>query len=1157
MSDRYNPLGVSGLIRPTTYANQYRSQYSNPYTGGWQSQNTLTEYEQRLAPVYQEQEAADLAERRKIQPLQMIFDVLQRPQYASANLVRGILRGDNAKEILSAVWSGLTGKEKTSYEDVINEANEEWGSKKIFKNADEDKWIGQLDRAKVLGFLGDVFLDPTTYVGFGASKGAIAAARKYADDAVRVATQTIGKAAGETGAAKIIGNTVGQQLDQVWRRAYRRALRESPDALKTALRQNIDEAGEVGRRGLADLMEKLNRPSTYEGAGTSAWNLGLLGRSEVGRGTREGYNTLMRRMSKAFKENPGSVTLQNAWFSKMNSGVVGKLREALGFRSPYQAMLRKKELQAGRDFLENREGEIARKVLDVTRDFDDETGNAIVRLNALAEKRRLAKQATEAVPETSKAWGGDIGQTLRQRQLRASGGFDPEVPGLPVRMEEVLDDPEIIAQLGIKDVEKVRKKWREIQGITDEWLRIGHELEAVTGVSVKELPDYLPLATRTGGARRTGTGAGSGFAKHRVMTRAQHDEIDIAKMEWLYGVDRADAIDMLNTNPGLSELNKNIQDGLIARGLAQAKLEKRAHLIEQFKEFGIHVEDLGEAAQRTLVHPSFADPAIGLAKIQGIPGLDNMVFDYDVARVAQHALDMTAPGYQIPFKKAFQGFTSFWKRVVTMTPGFHLRNFYSNQITQFLKHGSSAFKPRTMGDAAAGVAYALSKGNLKKTAEELGYTEQMLKRALNHQYGNFTVQELADEALRRNVISRQLQLQDAETLAEEIGAKMNANPFSKDFAGAKLSRKAGERVENFSRFQSFLMDYGDTATRNMGDIAEVGARKTMDDEALEYAAQEAKKWFMDYGDLSEFEKNTLKNVIPFYSWLRKNLANQISAVTLYPEMFSVVPKLEDFFTYEHPEYDPDMIPPWMKQLGMFPTGKLEDGSFRMFNPNFPYQDLNRIPLVWEEGRLFPRVTLQEAKEDLISAMHPLVATAMSAATEQGYDFFHKTELGEDAAAPYLMRLFASNPAIMGLIDGIQRARGVESPIRIDDEGKLRIDARTAQALENNMPLLRWFEFLFYLPQAVIPGLEDVIESATNAQDEYEGIEETLQLMSYYLGIKFKPLDLEAEKARIATDLYYQARDVLNEESRQQPGSETRRMEYNNRTQESIRRLRGY
>jgi len=282
----------------------------------------------------------------------------------------------------------------------------------------------------------------------------------------------------------------------------------------------------------------------------------------------------------------------------------------------------------------------------------------------------------------------------------------------------------------------------------------------------------------------------------------------------------------------------------------------------------------------------------------------------------------------------------------------------------------------------------------------------------------------------------------------------------------------------------------------------------------------------------------------------------VSVIILYPELYGLIPKVEELFTYEHPDYDGNFIPDWMKQMGMFPTAQMENGSFRMFNPNFPYQDLNRIPLVWEEGRMLPRVDVSEVKDDIVNAMHPAIRSFMSLATGQGYDFFRKQDLGEDAPAPYLMSLLASNPGIIGMVDGIQRARGKESNMSIGEDGKLMMDARTAQLLEMNMPLLRWAEFLFYLPQQVFPGLEEIIESVSGAEDDYEGMEETLQLMSYYLGIKFSPADVEQEKARIRRDIYYSARDELSAQTRNDPERRLSREQSRERVNESIRRLGG-
>jgi len=70
------------------------------------------------------------------------------------------------------------------------------------------------------------------------------------------------------------------------------------------------------------------------------------------------------------------------------------------------------------------------------------------------------------------------------------------------------------------------------------------------------------------------------------------------------------------------------------------------------------------------------------------------------------------------------------------------------------------------------------------------------------------------------------------------------------------------------------------------------------------------------------------------------------------------------------------------------------------------------------------------------------------------------------------------------------------------------------------------------------------------------MEETLQLMSYYLGIKFSPADVEAEKLRVRRDLYYSARDALSAQTRDEPERRLSRERSRDRVNESIRRLGG-
>ena len=57
------------------------------------------------------------------------------------------------------------------------------------------------------------------------------------------------------------------------------------------------------------------------------------------------------------------------------------------------------------------------------------------------------------------------------------------------------------------------------------------------------------------------------------------------------------------------------------------------------------------------------------------------------------------------------------------------------------------------------------------------------------------------------------------------------------------------------------------------------------------AAQNVKKYLFDYSELTDFEKNVMRNIIPFYSWLRKNIPLQFQSLIERPAKYANVAKL--------------------------------------------------------------------------------------------------------------------------------------------------------------------------------------------------------------------------------------------------------------------------
>jgi hypothetical protein len=99
--------------------------------------------------------------------LMTALDVMQRPQYAVTNVLQDLTdsKRDSVGSVIRGGWQGLTGERKSSITDTFD--NMGW------KNDNSKKWYqgGNLAR-NVAGFIGDVALDPTTYISFGGTSAA-------------------------------------------------------------------------------------------------------------------------------------------------------------------------------------------------------------------------------------------------------------------------------------------------------------------------------------------------------------------------------------------------------------------------------------------------------------------------------------------------------------------------------------------------------------------------------------------------------------------------------------------------------------------------------------------------------------------------------------------------------------------------------------------------------------------------------------------------------------------------------------------------------------------------------------------------------------------------------------------------------------------------
>lgn len=1123
-----NPYLARAMQNARQYSgNPYLARGGNPYLTTGQP----SVVDQQLAPYVAQAAQAEDQKRSLLTPIQAIFDLLQRGQYMTANMAAAAQLG---KPILPAAVAGLTGKEKGDWKQVLFGGQTPEGQVQGFIPWSPTTKAGQITQ-DALGFLANVILDPTTYIGVGPTRAATAASKKYADDVVQLALKKLGGNAAQEAPkflkgfepqklAKIVADSGasskaaksylakygGNDIAQVMSRTYKDALKTGKRLAPEQLVSNISaQAGDSTVGGLGDLLN----PARYAGAGERSAS--FLGK-EFGASVR--YPAHIQAIDKAvetLKASPiGGAFTKAAWAVAGPDSMIGKVKEMFGVRNPYQQMVRSIE----RDIQDNVSFNVAKNVdsiKQVTRSLDPNTLTAV----------RNAMEASQGDPTR---WKMVLGNTLKGDKLKQA--------------------TDAVGQLNT-----LTQGWlQELQQGVD---------EKILG-SIGDIQNYLPIRHSGGDFyKKVGTLRGTkapGFTQHRTLGTQGNIEAEIKKMMTFMGVDRQTATSMVDQGLGTS-LERDLEGMLIGRAIAQSKAVSRIDLIRKFRDMGVNLNDLAlqdKTLGSYLTRSNAMIQNLGLKAVDD-PSLHGYFFDRTVADVLQRAVSITASDDTLKNAgKMLDQFTTWIKGWLTMSPGFHIRNAESNAFTGFMKFGPQWFDPRTAFESTVATLSGLyGKEKLASAMSKIGVSAQQIQDVLSRVYNGKTLEDLSTYAAQKGVISRATMGFDLPQTVEQFRNKFNNfNPFSSENAMSKASHALGNVVESTPRFQMFLMDWKD-----------VGA-KTSPEVALDYAKNEAKKWFMDYGDLTGFERKVMKKVVPFYTWIRKNLANQVYMMIHMPEMYSMIPKAQQMLTGDSNISQND-LPDWMKQSNYLPLApeyipEALKGRVMTLWPNMPYGDLNQIPVGFEMSSAGVPVPVMQSPWDTLSTIlsqaHPSIKTLVEIVPKDPYDIFFRSNMGQTKVAPGILNLLTKAKPALLFLDGMMRTLGFKDGLKwgTDSKGRLTMDSRFATVLDENIPLLNQLQRWMEAPEELFPVIQDIKQTQLGAVDSKQGLAKLLDALSFHAGIKLSAVDLPQQMQREMENIMQQAEQARLADRKKLPGYVTRSAQYWNARNARVRRVVG-
>lgn len=403
---------------------------------------------------------------------------------------------------------------------------------------------------------------------------------------------------------------------------------------------------------------------------------------------------------------------------------------------------------------------------------------------------------------------------------------------------------------------------------------------------------------------------------------------------------------------------------------------------------------------------------------------------------------------------------NIWKGWAIFSPGFHFRNAYSNVFNNWL---GGVRNPKDYVNAMR-LQFADDPW-LRKQMKNLGHeyeakevsvaTKELRKvngvdKMVDVEYSG---KKLMDEmrkhgVLGRNLFSQEIATDDSVMLLRSLfkaGAKKkkamkeSREELSEAIEGKILTEEGadvgkaiietvpekkvlttifGKEAEGIEKLVSpdllratfGLNNPALQGNRWLGSIVEDNAKaahflnRVRKGDSFEKASMSVKKYMFDYGELTQFEREVMKSVIPFYTWMRKNIPLQITAILENPGRYAnitgkpiqAVEQLsEDWENIETPDYFAEIHAVRLPKIAASAVQTLNKSIDDLFkengvgeeqaemglqpvylNPNFPFQDLNRLN--WK---------------DLLSNMSPYIKTLTEGISgPRGYSLFLDREV---------------------------------------------------------------------------------------------------------------------------------------------------------------------
>jgi hypothetical protein len=271
---------------------------------------------------------------------------------------------------------------------------------------------------------------------------------------------------------------------------------------------------------------------------------------------------------------------------------------------------------------------------------------------------------------------------------------------------------------------------------------------------------------------------------------------------------------------------------------------------------------------------------------------------------------------QIPeLVKTYDKFLNTWKGVTLVSPGFHLRNMFGNMFNSYAIGMDTVAQSKYLGVAMTELDQFNKIGKKLAQGLDISPAEQKVFDTVR---GYF---EHGASQTHRGI-------RDLEQLKEATSAAAKGGKIKTGYNNLlKFNFNVAEKIDDVQRYALYRWSFDKTNDVNK-------------------AARTVSEALFDYSHLTPFEKNYMKRIFPFYTFMKNNFVFQAKNIFANPKQYARAGRAYNYAIENLSGYSQDDLPEYATENMWLPlpisVNKNDKAGIAFLKANLPLSDFTEF-----------------------------------------------------------------------------------------------------------------------------------------------------------------------------------------------------------------------